>query len=580
MRFLILTLALALLAGWSLYATDITAISYEYGDVTNAIAQAGSGGTVRLPLSGGSAYWTNTLVITNGLSRLIGPGTNIATIYDSIDRSTMSGTLGSTKAEALIYWGTLLGETNELTGIDFEPGNNNGNRGSGYFSAAIQLWGSSEAVRIHNCRFGGLLNRGVYIFGSVCGVMDHSDSYYSGNNQFIASQQVNLFGGQNGDGSWENPVDWGGPKAFYVEDCFVHPNSNRTVGTFDGFGGGRLVIRYNTITNSYGTVHGTESSQRLRGHRSIEIYMNKISIDNTFTPSAIELRSGTSVIFSNTITGPFTSAVRLSCYREFAPYTPWGTADGTKLWDSSTGTVFDHGALSGGGVDSATDNTKSWTVNQWAHYSFRITNQFVLSSGTTGTATVAGAGWTVNQWAGYEIEQISTGAKSRITSNTATVLTLNNAFYQITFAPGDIVLLSIADEIASNTGTVLTLFSQGGDFSNYTFANGQDYEIRHVDATLDSPGRGISQPISGSPPNNQNLSQAFEPVYQWGNTLNGANVTTFSIPAGSIVNGRDYTNNVAKPGYTPYTYPHPLVGAAPCIINATTLNIGTLRMAP
>lgn len=51
------------------------------------------------------------------------------------------------------------------------------------------------------------------------------------------------------------------------------------------------------------------------------------------------------------------------------------------------------------------------------------------------------------------------------------------------------------------------------------------------------------------------------PLYVWGNTLNGS-TTTMQCTAGCqhVKSGRDYINNgtTAKPGYTPYTYPHPL----------------------
>jgi hypothetical protein len=67
-----------------------------------------------------------------------------------------------------------------------------------------------------------------------------------------------------------------------------------------------------------------------------------------------------------------------------------------------------------------------------------------------------------------------------------------------------------------------------------------------------------------------------EPAYIWNNS-NG-NTTGYDDEAGSctaspvansseyIVSGRDFITGTAKPGYTPYTYPHPLTqgsGGAP-----------------
>lgn len=57
-------------------------------------------------------------------------------------------------------------------------------------------------------------------------------------------------------------------------------------------------------------------------------------------------------------------------------------------------------------------------------------------------------------------------------------------------------------------------------------------------------------------------SQALDPAYAW-NNKHGANDVNFfqhgcAASAAHIQPGRDYFNNVQKPGYTPYTYPHPL----------------------
>jgi hypothetical protein len=74
-----------------------------------------------------------------------------------------------------------------------------------------------------------------------------------------------------------------------------------------------------------------------------------------------------------------------------------------------------------------------------------------------------------------------------------------------------------------------------------------------------------------------------EPVYLWANT-GGGNYETPSVreygpnecgsSAPSVTSfiqpGRDYFANTAKPGYTPYTYPHPLTGSAQSSVPAPT----------
>jgi VCBS repeat protein len=80
---------------------------------------------------------------------------------------------------------------------------------------------------------------------------------------------------------------------------------------------------------------------------------------------------------------------------------------------------------------------------------------------------------------------------------------------------------------------------------------------------LDQPGLGAGAHINRNAPAWPN--QANEPMYSWNNTNtdDGSRFGyTVSVNGGfTILAGRDYFNNTVMPGYTPYTYPHPLVSA-------------------
>jgi hypothetical protein len=72
---------------------------------------------------------------------------------------------------------------------------------------------------------------------------------------------------------------------------------------------------------------------------------------------------------------------------------------------------------------------------------------------------------------------------------------------------------------------------------------------------------------------NTNGGYFTDPIYIWGNTGTGSNGNggfkaigqgSWGDQTGYFNLGRDYFNGgTAKPGYTPYTYPHPLVGSVP-----------------
>ena len=68
--------------------------------------------------------------------------------------------------------------------------------------------------------------------------------------------------------------------------------------------------------------------------------------------------------------------------------------------------------------------------------------------------------------------------------------------------------------------------------------------------------------------------QVSEPLYIWGYTLNGT-VTGGESDYPNIQSGRDFINGTVKPGYTPYTYPHPLT-----VVSNTSTNTSTNSPIP
>ncbi|MBN2613436.1 MAG: hypothetical protein JXB00_17915 [Bacteroidales bacterium] len=56
-------------------------------------------------------------------------------------------------------------------------------------------------------------------------------------------------------------------------------------------------------------------------------------------------------------------------------------------------------------------------------------------------------------------------------------------------------------------------------------------------------------------------TQELDPFYQWNNIYNGSTLLVYvhNNCEMSIKENRDFYNNIQKPGYTPFTYPHPLI---------------------
>src|SRR6267142_859466 len=93
---------------------------------------------------------------------------------------------------------------------------------------------------------------------------------------------------------------------------------------------------------------------------------------------------------------------------------------------------------------------------------------------------------------------------------------------------------------------------------------------------IDQVGRSTGNLISGDSPSPVAWpNQALDPVYQWGNTLNGASQPRMESQVSHVRAGRDFLDNLVKPGYTPFPYPHPLTlsGPAPSPAPAPPSNV-------
>lgn len=552
---------LALLSGLPATGATITAASSSRADVGTAYSSCVDGDVLLIP--SGTSTWTSALAVNKAIT-IQGSGYSdngtAADVTDDTWGTTLNHGITAGSKQMFKFSGAKTIRLKQIAMGD-AGGTADTTLGSNYSDY------NTIAV-IEQCKFTNLPGTTWVPYGygvmSKCLVALDGGRVINGKNGSVA-------GGSNGDTAWQDTARWGTEYFWFLEQNHITQNSAIPYGCVDGWEGMRIVVRYNTLVKTRISDHGTESAQRLRSGRAMEVYNN--TFDNTANLSLdtyIDIRGGTALVHNNTITGRDLTDVKLNNYRLSTIFKPWGGADGTKAWDGAdlsdgSGTpggagdgVFESGTPTGFAANKLSDSTKSWGSNAWAGYSLRATYTGTASSGGLGTLDVSGAGWTTNQWADWEITQVSTNAKGYVLSNDADTLTLDSGFHRPTFAASNQFVLSKGGLILSNTGTQLTTnvrFETPSDI-NYDGATG--YEIRRVDWVLDGPGRGQTSAISGSPPNHQNLSQALEPIYIWNNTDNGGSVEVSNNASDQSVQlNRDYYLN-APSGYTAYTYPHPL----------------------
>jgi hypothetical protein len=420
----------------------------------------------------------------------------------------------SVQSGQLIRWTLPPGYASRLTGVEFQDGGRANTIDAP--GGILHVDGSNtngSTFRFDQCKWNNL--KGGTVFDTVIGVIDHNTFVLDKFGCAIYPYGSHWDGKDYGDGSWAAPTGYGSSQFLFIEDnTFTHSQKNLQ-GMIDAYAGARFVVRYNTIFNSLITNHGTESTGRTRGCRAMEIYNNNYRGTNLNSQLGGS-RSGGTLLHHNTVSGYSgnLSAFDLQNYRNIYPFQPWGGADGTNAWDVNDPTVFFTGTAAAN------------------------------SSGTS--VTVSGANWRTNQWAGYTL---------RRTGDICNSGSLNFGW------------------ILSNTSNTISYGSNPGypKPPAMSFCRGDSLEIRKVDHALDQPGRARGSLIHGESPVRPAAwnNQGTEPCYSWDNTneLNGQ--VNFNAGPGVRANVH-YFNNTPMPGYTPYTYPHPLTKSSP--LPPSTLN--------
>jgi hypothetical protein len=333
------------------------------------------------------------------------------------------------------------------------------------------------------------------------GVVDHNTKRNPVANEGLLHFTMGWQSGTHGDPPWMLPAGYGGPDFFFVEDNLSYGGMDLTLGS-------KVVVRHNRFVYANMASHGTgQSFHDGRAARAVEIYNNRWRLAqnyHTLTGS----NGGGIVVHDNHII-PLdgdVNGISLGNYRMIYSFgSPFFGANGASSWDYN-----------------ATEADGSHVDGHPPYFFARGT----ISSASGSTIADSTKNWSPNHWRGYSIRRPSDGATAVIGSNT------NNRLW----------------------------FEQ---WQSQGFAVGNAYEIRKVIQVLDQPGLGAQ--VGTMKRNNPRwMQQVNEPCYSWNNTDQNNNPVNFTQSSGgeTILRGRDYFNNTPMPGYTPYTYPHPLVTGA------------------
>jgi hypothetical protein len=447
----------------------------------------------------GTASWTSNLTITKSIT-IQGQTTTNTDDGTANDRTILVDNLARVGGgRGYFHCTTNAGQSLRITGITFSGLNGSQSPMS---NGAIRLGGSSDHVRIDHCHF-AYLHHGpmIAVYGAIFGVSDHNIFDHFVDQNFSHSIWMANYGGHDhGDGAYAEDAGFGGPKFFFIEDNWI---------SFDSWGGGAGGGVDAFFGGKYVFRHNRVWNATTLGHSTASSWVRGRGVraqeiyNNEWhfnNPGTIDGTTGGSLIaHDNTFDGVAQRGFELQVYRQFWSYGP----------------PF-YGA----------DGTQPWDVNDLHLY-----ESGTLTSANNGVGTMidTSKNWTTNQWVNYSVKR---------TSDNAMALIVGNASNTITYA----------------------------GWQSMNWAAGNQYQIHKVLTILDQPGRGKGDLLSGNPPTPVGWPhQEREPCYSWNNvfTPTGARINFVRGSGDTIHQGRDYFNDTPMPGYTPYTYPHPLTRSQP-----------------
>jgi hypothetical protein len=383
------------------------------------------------------------------------------------------------------------------------------------------------------------LTSGV-IFKICCGygLIDHVrwDSSAAGG----APTPLNVYGDgpSLGYANWAAASPWGTNNAIFVEDSLTNYVFNGNEGFADNYEGCSIVFRYSSFTNTMpGGWHGTDSSVN-RGCVQGEYYNLNVTNTTSTSQSIGAIRSGTVLVHDNIFTKSGSGNIQ-QMPLQYLRVTEAGTAEQGN-WGAGNALLnwTPIGVLAGGscrGQDCRVVNTLNAADWQVSHtYNFGdVIGPTSNNSGnqnfqqtTTGTCTSGGFRPTFPTLPFLGNPNVADGTCNW--NNVGAIITPSvNAGASSGFCSNH------PDTAAANNAAC-----PGGTATRFFDANGGVIPFR-------------DQPCYGH-------DQVSQPCYAWNNSGSGF-ISPMFQSVFPVTSGVDWFSTAA-PGYTPYTYPHPLQG--------------------
>jgi hypothetical protein len=236
---------------WSCTAGTTTA------QVNTAISSAADGATITF--AAGAYSWGAEIDLSNSKGVTLqgaGPGSSVVTVTGT-PIIAMAGTLSGNNTHAY-----------RITGFTFQNA-----------PANLVIWffgpGTMNNIRIDHNTFDNFATGAIAIFfgenstvGKFFGVIDHNT--FSGPNNFMAMKVL----GPLSPDQWPSALRGTASNIFLEDNTFNFTSaSDLGSGCVDGYNGGTIVFRHNTVTNCLVTAHGTDHGG---GILNFEIYANTL----------------------------------------------------------------------------------------------------------------------------------------------------------------------------------------------------------------------------------------------------------------------------------------------------------------